>query len=678
MRDRPPHTFVFGLIFVASLAVQSEAQDVPPPTEDPLRFKTQIVVTPERGETPRQSVPAAIGVLDTAVIPTLPAAHLSEMMPFMTGFTVARPEFHAGRPIVSARGFFGGGEADYLLLLVDGVPVADVESGLIDWSVVPAASVTRVEANRGPGSSLYGDSAVGGVVQVLTNRASTGGQLTLAGGSFTTFTGDGSYGRRRSGLSFNVSGAARTTDGAFEHSIGRQLGGSGSLDGTLHGFTWRWSATGDGREREDPGALARDDFRRSPRSSDAVYRFDTMDRSGLSTAFTLRHHAPSWHPQVRLYSGVRSEDSIRTILLVPNVGARHARELSTTAIGGSIEGEHSSTGPRSLLVRFGLDLSRERLESTYRGVGPEGAVGDVVDGTEGRRLRSGAFVSSAWQAFARVRISGALRWDRVDDHGFGDPASGSPSEKAWSPRAGVVVRLNEAGTASLFAQVSRAFKMPTLDQLFDVRPFPDFRGGALTISNPNLQPQRATNIEVGVAGGTHMRWSATAYDMTVDNEIDFDVRTFAYGNIGRSRHTGLEAETEGLWWSRVRPSVSYAFSRIVNGDTDAQLKNIPRHVIGVAANADLVWNVSVYARYYHTSGAYLDDENAFPIDGPSRLDVRFRRPIGRHLAFLDVYNGTRRHYEEYGFTLTGITGGVVPYVYPGAPAAVRGGLTLSF
>jgi len=44
---------------------------------------------------------------------------------------------------------------------------------------------------------------------------------------------------------------------------------------------------------------------------------------------------------------------------------------------------------------------------------------------------------------------------------------------------------------SVFLQVSRAFKAPTVDQLADARPFPDFAGGTFVISNPLLAPQRA-------------------------------------------------------------------------------------------------------------------------------------------------------------------------------------------
>ena len=131
---------------------------------------------------------------------------------------------------------------------------------MIDWSVVPVSSIRRVEAFRGPGASLYGDSAIGGVVQVFTDRPGNGGQLTATGGSFKTFTADGLYSRRLSSTGFNFSGAARTTDGAFEHSSGEQFVANGGVDGAFKGFSWRWSATGDTREQDDPGALDADAY----------------------------------------------------------------------------------------------------------------------------------------------------------------------------------------------------------------------------------------------------------------------------------------------------------------------------------------------------------------------------------------------------------------------------------
>src|SRR5687768_15009521 len=174
---------IAALVSAPAAGAQQPASQ--PTQSTPPRFEAEVVVTPERGETPRALVPASTVVVDRERLAAIPAAHTSEIPAFLPGFMAARPQFHAGRPIVSARGFFGGGEAEYILLLIDGVPAADVESGLADWLLVPASSIRRVEAFRGPGASLYGDSAVGGVVQILTDRVDdTHGTITA--GSFAT------------------------------------------------------------------------------------------------------------------------------------------------------------------------------------------------------------------------------------------------------------------------------------------------------------------------------------------------------------------------------------------------------------------------------------------------------------------------------------------------------------
>ena len=328
-------------------------------------------------------------------------------------------------------------------------------------------------------------------------------------------------------------------------------------------------------------------------------------------------------------------------------------------------------------MRFGVDLAHEHLDTSYRGVNSSGAIGALESEAAGRRIRAGLFASVSYEPAPRVRLTGAIRWDDVNDAGFGVTVPSS-AQTAWSPRAGVVVQLTDAGAVALFAQVSKAFKVPTLDQLFDPRPYPDFRGGTFTISNPMLTPQRATNMEAGISGGGRVQWSALAYRMDVDNEIDFDVRTFSYANIGQSRHVGLELEAEGRWWKRVRPSITYALAQVTDLASDTQLKNVPRNLVALAASIDFPWAVAAHIRYNRTWGAFLDDANTVPIDGPSTLDLRVRRAVGRHTVFVDVVNATNTVFEEYGYTLTDFRGRTVPYAYAGATRAVRAGLTVSF
>jgi outer membrane cobalamin receptor len=659
------------------------AQTAQPPTRnpnDPARFQSDIVVTPERGDSSRTQVPASTVVLDSQTLPTLPVVSLGEALTFLPGFEIARGAFHAGLPIVSARGFFGGGEADYVLLLVDGVPFADAESGLVDWSVISLSSIRRVEGFRGPGASMYGDAAVGGVIQVLTNRSGQGSQWTGTAGQFGTATFDGAHRRTLGPTVAEISGILRRTSGISDHSEARYFSGTAAVDGKAGQSVWRAIGTANGRTNEDPGALPLDRARQDPRASDPLSKFDEVKRYGFNGAFSLQRSAGAWGHQERIYASSRDEDQTRTILLIPGFGDRQARELSTRAIGGSAEGERRlGSTAQAGVVRFGLDLSRQHLETSYRPVSDEDVEGPEGPELTGRRARAGAFVSSGWNLVPRVRVSGAMRWDRVADDSTATslaPAT-DESHQAWSPRLGVTVSLNEARSVSAFSQVSKAFKVPTLNQLFDPRPYPDFSGGSLTISNRNLVPQRATNIEAGLqGGGAAFRWSALAYRMHVEDEIDFDARTFSYANIGESRHVGLEIEAGGRIRQRLQPSVRYVFTGVGPVDEARQLKNVPRHTVIVGAQVDLPRGVAASLRYRRTTGAFYDDENAMGVHGPSTLDLRVRRGFGAGQLFVDVVNLTNDRFEEYGFTLSDIEGNLSAFAYPGAPRAVRVGYTL--
>jgi hypothetical protein len=118
-------------------------------------------------------------------------------------------------------------------------------------------------------------------------------------------------------------------------------------------------------------------------------------------------------------------------------------------------------------------------------------------------------------------------------------------------------------------------------------------------------------------------------------------------------------------------------SRVTTGSS-RQLKNVPRHRVSLASGVMLPLALHAYVRFGRTASAFLDDENEFRTVAPTTIDLRVRRPVGRHAVFVDVFDLTAERYEEYGFTLQDFAGPVVPYVFPGAPRAVRAGVTLAY
>ncbi len=190
-----------------------------------------------------------------------------------------------------------------------------------------------------------------------------------------------------------------------------------------------------------------------------------------------------------------------------------------------------------------------------------------------------------------------------------------------------------------------------------------------------------TNIEGGVSGGGPVAWSVLAYRMDVESEIEFNVQTFSYANLGESRHTGLELEARGAWTTWVQPLVNYALVRVqdrTGGASSLQVKNMPKHQVSAGVAFAVPGSLSGTVRVRHTGGGFLDAANTVPLEGPTTVDLRLRQQVGRQSIFLDVTNLADRAYQEYGYTLSDFRGRTVPYVYAGAGRVVRLGTTLTF
>jgi outer membrane receptor protein involved in Fe transport len=259
-----------------------------------------------------------------------------------------------------------------------------------------------------------------------------------------------------------------------------------------------------------------------------------------------------------------------------------------------------------------------------------------------------------------------------------DDVTSQQSSSAWSPRAGLNVHLGSAETPlSLFVQVSRAFKAPTLDQLFDERPYPDGTGGSFTISNPELRPQRALNYEAGLSRATATNdWSVVAYRMNVRDEIDFDPQTFTYRNLGSSLHRGVEASVRLAKTRRLSPEVTYAWTSVADSATpDRQLKNIPEQAAQLLLHARLSRSTRASAVYRWRSAFTLDDEGTFRTPSVSRVDLRLAHEVGNARFEADLLNALDTHYNELGYVLLGFNGRPVPLEYPAPGRAVRLGVT---
>ncbi len=132
----------------------------------------QVVITASRKSQTLVSAPVSVAVVRSAELEAQNTSTFDEAFNNVTGVNVTRSS-RANIQALSIRGaseVAGGGTGNRVLLLIDGRPALSPDSGGALWNLVPVNSIDRIEVVKGAYSSLFGSSAMGGVINVITRE----------------------------------------------------------------------------------------------------------------------------------------------------------------------------------------------------------------------------------------------------------------------------------------------------------------------------------------------------------------------------------------------------------------------------------------------------------------------------------------------------------------------------
>lgn len=157
---------LFSLLFYL-LTSSALAQEGKIPTDSlSINNLEEVVITATRTERNREDIPMPVKVLSQEVISNTGLRRADELLNEQTGITT----------ITDQSGFQGiqmqGINSEYIMILIDNVPVVGRQSGNLDLSRLALGNIERIEIIKGPSSSLYGSEALGGVINIITQKAS--------------------------------------------------------------------------------------------------------------------------------------------------------------------------------------------------------------------------------------------------------------------------------------------------------------------------------------------------------------------------------------------------------------------------------------------------------------------------------------------------------------------------
>ncbi|MGH8231861.1 MAG: TonB-dependent receptor plug domain-containing protein, partial [Steroidobacteraceae bacterium] len=533
----------------------------------------QVVVGATRTAQPLDRTGSSISVITAADLDQRQVVAVTDILAQIPGLTVSRN----GGQDQSTSLYMRGAEPGESLVLIDGIRINDPSApdGSALLGDLLNNNIERIEVLRGPQSTLYGSDAIGGVINILTQRGGTtpfAARLQAQGGSFD---------------SYEYNAAANGTDGALEYggavnyydtggiSAADERNGNHEPDGYLN-----LGATAN--LRLHVGQILSVDLR-------GFYLHSRTEIDGYPPpTYSFQDDPEFGQNYLRAgYAGLNAS------LFDGRLSQRVAVVASAAErrFFGQFDPVTFAFTPAENFYASG---NSTRLE--YQGVLEAGAANELSIGAEhelttlttdslpdpakapirGRDHVTGYY--GEWQStLARVlTLTGGVRYD--DDYEFGGHTTLKVAA-AWQLfDGGTILRANYGG----------GFKAPTLYQLFS--PY----------SNPSssLKAETSDGWEAGADQlllDRRLRASLTYFRRHEQNEIDFNdcfaagdpncaLRPFGYYyNVGRARASGYEAELVAKLDRALNAWVNYTNLRAIDVTTGLELARRPH----ISANVGL-------------------------------------------------------------------------------------------
>lgn len=653
---------IFLILCIVSLLVNAKNATKPELT-DTIKID-EVVVTATKTKRALKEVPARISVVNSKTIALSPAMQLDDILRFVPGVNVNRSAgIYAQRPMVTLRGLSGDEQARTLVLL-NGIPINTSDEGGVNWNRINPNDIERVEVFKGPGSSLYGNNALGGVINLITRKPNKPQELfaAVSYGTFNTIRQDLNIGMRsEKGYYGSVSQYFVKSDGfnnipeadRTEYDTARFLEefGVSARAGYDQNQWFNWEIQydifrdkrGEGYQIYAPEGCYRNFntnlFKGTVKGGNDKTQYDA------SVFYQLEHY---YDINERMRGGNYSRYDVNAFREDMGAIASVSHELfKNNTLTAGTEWKQGSIN--------GGDFYQTAPYDTIRNAGKISTFSGYLQDEYGLLDN-------------KISLVAGLRFDRVTfsdgDFYTTDPWNTTPAleNNTWtelSPRLGA--RFNFIEQLSAYLSYSHGFRASILDDLT--------RTGWMWVgpkyANPKLGPESLENFEAGLdlfpierlkisATGWYSMGTDFLYYVSTGDSL-FGRPIYIRENVSNVTSRGAEFAVEYQLNKNLNLMANYTYTKSVIDAFDKrpelenkQLKYAPVN----SASASVFWqnkivNTTISALY--KGKQFTDDTNTSFIDPYFTIDMQLSRPIGEHFIIsLDVHDLLDNQHLETG------------------------------
>jgi outer membrane receptor protein involved in Fe transport len=644
----------------------------------------EVVVTATRQEAQLKHMTSSVTVIGPKELAASPSLAIDDVLRSVAGLDFWGSDIaYGGFRSINMRGTGGGNDQGRTLILVDGLPINDTWDGNVAWSQISREDIERIEVVRGPASALYGGSAMGGVINMITKdpadkpvsfKVKTGYGSLQHYNAYANVSGrvtEGKMGYYFSALRDENEGyeAVRDYDGQYETNTDRHISNFfGKLNYLIDQNSNLTLTSSYFDEKRNRGFKYSNTNPREISKINLTYR--RKDPDGLSLLSSVY-----WQKEDMTTEFTNS----RRIGSVPAYGMQTAEEVKHKPFYGFIfQPSYALTDWDALTV--GFEYKRSELE--HRNV--EFGDPDTVQEVTGKQEYYGLYAQNETFLFGdRLVISLGARgdwWKNFDgslmEDDPDDPVDTEYPTRTWNsfnPKLGLAY--HPVPNATIRGAVGTGYRAPTPARMYtNLR-----RGRQLTLANPDLDAENVKSVELGVdyQFGNFARVSLTGYYTKIEDCIAS--RTIIadelgqYANIGEISTKGIEFESTfnfDRYWSGY---FNFTFNdSTIEDDPENEgntLEGSPRFKFNTGLTFDHPewFNATLQGRY--VDSMFNDNENTEELDSYFVLDFKISRKFfDMATLYLTVENMLNTEYEWQCYTT----------VYESPGTLLMAGVSLAF
>jgi len=493
-----------------------------------------VIVSGSRFEENLNEVPANVKVITRDEIANSSSNNIPEVLSQIGGLNV---KYTNGNPLnldasVDIGGYGATGNST-TLVLVDGQRLNPIDSGTINWGSIPIDSIERIEVSQGGASVQYGNGAVGGVINIITNGGAKNlNQASMTYGSYNTLINNAILRNKVNDTTIQLTANTSNTDGWRQNSAANAYSFDGKVTQSLGGIDQVYADLFFNHSNsQTPGSVLGQAGAGNPKSARAAFigSTATADNSGIRTGFIKAITDKLTFDIDGTYSNKITNYNIPSVpyfYQTPNwqlaVSPKMKASLGdwgTTVVGYDFNQASQSNSSGSTFSTTGLQQNVSILNQSVYLISRIPL--RVVNGLEA----SGGFRHQAQNASTSDLSSGSAI---------------SASQKYSANAGDFALNYNYQSGQKIFIKWNQSYRFPNTDEFWGFDPNANGGAGAPAF-NGILKPQISQTYSFGGDWGIYQsRISALLFQSITQNEIRYDPSTYLNINtIGNINRTGF-------------------------------------------------------------------------------------------------------------------------------------------